>query len=932
MDSDDQTLPPASSSESPKVVTAETSQPGKTRSAALTNFGASPATKRSTATLDPDEATASDSTSAAPSTSRALGRLRAFTTSPVRPLKTPSQRDLRAQARSGEVEGEGGASASATAKPARQPEVHLSGAGKPSGAKSSASGAKSSASSGTKSSVPDPLTGSPREESDVSTNQQISTLRGKSPAHNLDDSDLSFANPNFELSNIDSLIKISSSAGPIHRSTDVYNVDPDTSSDEETSRPVYRPIPQTPSPAQIAQFLTPEALRDVGSELSKSGEAARPKLAKSISSPETFALPTASGTPRFSRPPPPHNTPSLAGSFANRAPTPRSVRPKAVSFSSHKPLHPSGLTRTLATNMGTPGVDIDWVKPDDVPGSGKKFMVLTPADSDGTWKSQKDQSTGFIPPQPYVEVVGGDDEFNTARVAIETQLMTIDANNDVGKNLKTWLECQPKTELEYTLMQRALRAFTVSQADLNTADESILNLLDPESLTVYRRFMSQRDKYAVVRKAAEDVLKQRNIQQNKSAIAASGNTSALGATANQTANLSASASMFAPPASSTGITLGLPGLPAFNYQSNLPKLPSLPLPQFSGRGKDYASWKVRFDSMIGGSNTDVFTKYQYLLNGIKGCRRAMDIAAMHDFTARGYTALWRDLDEEYAGVEKQIKAWEEDLHALPRIRVRNLEDLKDYIIRARVALGALKDLGLHASDNQRSWMNTLLSKLDESYFSEWLVYKRTVPEEQKQKNLIHHFLAWLDLLARETSEIKETKSHEESMLSHRLKRANTEVKKDRDRRRPQNTADYVDNFHTAAVTTRGQTSQAQAPRPYPPLGGAEAPRRGRGRPRKADSKDPSGKCLFCGGNHPPRNCRADKSNAVETAWPQVWALKLCRCCLMQGHAPKVCEYADKKCGIKNSEGGECGYTHHRNLHGATYIPPPREQTRGGRTQ
>ena len=923
---DDQTLSSElPTAESLKVAAAETPQSGKTRFTAPTVFrAASSLTKRSTAILDPEEATASDKSSpssAAPVKVLAVERLKSFTTSPERPPKTPSLRDLRALTRRGEVKGEGGASTSATAEPAHQPEVHLSGAVEPSGAKSSAPGVKSSASN--------PLAELPREEGDASS-QQISTLREQSPAHTLDDSNLSFANPNFELSNIDSLFKKPSSAGPTHRSTDIYQVDPDTSSDEETSRPVYRPTPRTLSPVKL-KFLTPEALKDVGSELSKRGEAARVEPAKSISSPETFALPTASGTPRFSRPPPPSNASPFTGSFANRAPTPRSIRPKAVSFSSYKPPQQSTLIRALAANMSVPGVDIDWVPPVSVPGSGKKFLVLTPPDADGTWNSQKNQN-GIVPPQPYVEVVGGDEEVKAARIAIETQCSTIDANNDLGRKLKVWLDTEPKTEREYQLMERTLRTLAVAQADLSTADASIFNVLDPQSLTAYRSFMSKRDKYAVVRKSAEDVLKQRNIQQNKSAIAASNaNATALGAAANQTVNLSnlANLSLFAPPASSTAATYGQP-TPV--YQSNLPKLPALPLPQFSGRGKDYASWKVRFDSMIGNSNSDVFTKYQYLLNGIKGCKRAMDIAAMHDFTARGYTALWRDLDEEYAGVEKQIKAWEEDLHALPRIRVRNLEDLKDYIIKARVALGALKDLGLHASDNQRSWMNTMVAKLDESYFSEWLVYKRTIPEDQKQRNLIHHFLIWLDLLAKETAEIKETKSHEESMLSHRLKRANTEVKKDRDRRRPQNTADYVDNFHTAAVTTRGQTGQTQAPRPIPPLGGAEAPKRGRGRPRKTDSKDPPGRCLFCGGNHPPRSCRADKSNAVDTAWPQVWALKLCRCCLMQGHAPRACEFVNKKCGIRNSEGGECEYAHHRNLHGATYTPPPRESQRGGRTQ
>ncbi|XP_062538692.1 uncharacterized protein LOC134206967 [Armigeres subalbatus] len=141
------------------------------------------------------------------------------------------------------------------------------------------------------------------------------------------------------------------------------------------------------------------------------------------------------------------------------------------------------------------------------------------------------------------------------------------------------------------------------------------------------------------------------------------------------------------------------------------KLPEIRLPTFSGKLRDWVSYRDAFQSLIHGSRelTDM-DKFTYLRSSLSG--EALQEVSSIELSAANYVVAWAALEERYHNKKLIVKAYLDAIFSIESIRKENYESLNQLVSDFEKNLQMLQKMGENTDDWSTILVHMVCSKLD----------------------------------------------------------------------------------------------------------------------------------------------------------------------------------------------------------------------------
>ncbi|XP_055588800.1 uncharacterized protein LOC129741119 [Uranotaenia lowii] len=148
------------------------------------------------------------------------------------------------------------------------------------------------------------------------------------------------------------------------------------------------------------------------------------------------------------------------------------------------------------------------------------------------------------------------------------------------------------------------------------------------------------------------------------------------------------------------------------------KLPEIKLPIFSGKSKEWVTFRDSFKSLIHSSNqlndTD---KFCYLRSAVTG--EALQAIASVDITAANYDIAWSTLEKRYENRKLLVKSYLDSLFSIEPMRKESYDSLNMLLSEFERNLQMLQKVGENPGQWSTLLVHMLCSRLDQSTLRQW---------------------------------------------------------------------------------------------------------------------------------------------------------------------------------------------------------------------
>ncbi|XP_045449077.1 uncharacterized protein LOC123657599 [Melitaea cinxia] len=281
------------------------------------------------------------------------------------------------------------------------------------------------------------------------------------------------------------------------------------------------------------------------------------------------------------------------------------------------------------------------------------------------------------------------------------------------------------------------------------------------------------------------------------------------------------------------------------------KLPTIPIPTFSGQNHDWLEFRDTFISFVHNDNSiPKIHKFHYLRATLKDSA-ALVIRSL-DFSAANYDVAWDLLCDQYNNTRLLVTNHIQSIFNIESIAKESSKALRNIIDIVNKNLRALKTLKLPTEHWDALIVYIISTKLDSVTSHEWETYRNTLKDLPTLKNMITFLNNQADLL--------------ETMEDTHTKRRHSDVT-------------YNNRQKSLVVTSNPYSSHIN--KPYV--------------------------CPLCKHNHAIYRCLKFRSFSLENRMSKAKSLKLCLNCLRQGHTRNTCKKGP--CRVCNKQINSLLHTH-----------------------
>ncbi|XP_055590935.1 uncharacterized protein LOC129743015 [Uranotaenia lowii] len=148
------------------------------------------------------------------------------------------------------------------------------------------------------------------------------------------------------------------------------------------------------------------------------------------------------------------------------------------------------------------------------------------------------------------------------------------------------------------------------------------------------------------------------------------------------------------------------------------KLPEINLPFFSGKTKEWVTFRDSFKSLIHSSNQLSNTdKFCYLRSAVTG--EALQAIASVDITAANYDIAWSTLEKRYENRKLLVKSYLDSLFSIELMRKESYDSLNKLLSEFERNLQMLQKVGENPGQWSTLLVHMLCSRLDQSTLRQW---------------------------------------------------------------------------------------------------------------------------------------------------------------------------------------------------------------------
>ncbi|XP_055604172.1 uncharacterized protein LOC129752412 [Uranotaenia lowii] len=148
------------------------------------------------------------------------------------------------------------------------------------------------------------------------------------------------------------------------------------------------------------------------------------------------------------------------------------------------------------------------------------------------------------------------------------------------------------------------------------------------------------------------------------------------------------------------------------------KLPEINLPFFSGKTKEWVTFRDSFKSLIhSSSQLNDTDKFCYLRSAVTG--EALQAIASVDITAANYDIAWSTLEKRYENRKLLVKSYLESLFSIEPMRKESYDSLNKLLSEFERNLQMLQKVGENPDQWSTLLVHMLCSRLDQSTLRQW---------------------------------------------------------------------------------------------------------------------------------------------------------------------------------------------------------------------
>ena len=170
---------------------------------------------------------------------------------------------------------------------------------------------------------------------------------------------------------------------------------------------------------------------------------------------------------------------------------------------------------------------------------------------------------------------------------------------------------------------------------------------------------------------------------------------------------------------------GVSSMPLITDTQELPRLPTINLPNFDGNYSQWLKFRETFESLIVGNArlTDI-QRFHYLNSALKG--PAARVVQTLGVSNANYSEAWTALKERYEDPKALIHHHATSFLRMPSIQKQSGSELREFIDNARNHIRALGVLGESVDSWDTLIILILSEKLDSVTFKEWEEYLKSL--------------------------------------------------------------------------------------------------------------------------------------------------------------------------------------------------------------